>query len=433
MDLYFRNHSITNHNITEMDRKIEKKKFTWQKITVASALLLAVGYFATTSYKNAGVSKLNVVTERLMLDTIHNGVFQEYIPVTGVVQPIKTIFIDAVEGGKVEEKFIEDGAMVKKGQPILTLSNPDLQLNTLNQEANVISQINSIRTTSVMMEQQSLNLQEQALDVEYQIDLTEKRLARNKQLYEDKIIAAIDYEEMVDEFENYLRRQKLLKSRIEKDSVYQELQKIQMEASLDLMERNLVITKKSLDNLTLKAPITGQISGLNLEIGELVNTGENIASIDNLNNFKIQVRIDEFYISRVFLNQEGSFEFAGTRYFMEIKKIYPQVSNGAFLVDMVFKNEFPEGIKRGQSVSVKLQLSADKESQLLARGGFYQTTGGNWVYVIDPQTGNAIKKDVRLGNQNPNYYEVVNGLNNGDVVIVSSYDNFGDKDVLVLK
>lgn len=416
-----------------MDKKIKKKKFTWQRITLVLVAAAGIVFLASNMYQNAGVSKLNVITERLLLDTVQTRVFQEYIPVTGVVMPIKTIFIDAIEGGRVEEKLVEDGAMVKKGQMILKLSNPDLMLSSLNQEANVISQINQIRTTSVMMEQQSLNLQEQALDVEYQIDLTETRLKRNRPLYKDKVIAAVELEEMEAQYENLLRRRKLLTATINKDSAYQELQKTQMASSLDLMERNLTITRQSLDNLIIRAPIEGQLSGLNLEIGELVSTGENIATLDNLNNFKIQVRVDEFYISRVFLNQEGSFEFAGNRFFMKIKKIYPQVTNGAFLVDMVFTDKIPDGIKRGQSVSVKLQLSAEKESQLLAKGGFYQTSGGNWVYLIDPETGDAIKRDIRLGNQNPNYYEVLSGLENGDVVIVSSYENFGDKDVLVLK
>ncbi len=416
-----------------MDRKIKKKKFTWQRITLLLIIGAAAVFLVGNMYKNAGVSKLNVMTDRLLLDTIHTGVFQEYIPVTGVVMPIKTVFLDAIEGGRVEEKLVEDGAMVKKGQTILKLSNPDLLLSSLNQEANVISQINQIRTTSVMMEQQSLNLKEQALNVEYQIDLTENRLERNRELAKDQIIARVELEEMEDEYENLLRRRKLLNATIKKDSAYQELQKTQMASSLDLMERNLDITRQSLENLVVKAPIDGQLSGLNLEIGELVATGENIATLDNLNNFKIQVRVDEFYISRVFLNQEGSFEFAGNRYFMKIKKIYPQVTNGAFLVDMIFTDKVPEGIKRGQSVSVKLQLSAEKRSRLLARGGFYQTTGGNWVYLIDPQSGNAVKRNIRLGNLNPNFYEVLDGLNDGEVVIVSGYDNFGDKDVLVLQ
>ncbi len=416
-----------------MDRKIEKKKWTWQRILLIAIIAAAVIYFGRKMYQSAGTSRLNVVTERLLMDTVHQGVFQEYIPVTGVVQPIKTIFIDAVEGGKVEEKLVEDGAMVDKNQILLKLSNPDLLSNFLNQEANIIAQINQIRNTSLLMEQQSLNLKEQALSVEYQIDLISKRLERNRKLYEGKVVSKVEVEEMEDEFENLLRRKQLLRATIEKDSAYQELQQIQMESSLDLMERNLEITRQSLDNLIVRAPIDGQISGLTLEIGELVTEGENIATLDNLENFKLQVRVDQFYISRVFLNQEGSFEFAGKEYYLRISKIYPQVNNGAFLVDMIFTGDTPEGIKRGQSVSVKLELSAEEEGRLLARGGFYQTTGGNWVYLVDPSSGNAFKRNIRLGRQNPNYYLVEEGLDIGDVVIVSSYENFGDKDELVLK
>ncbi|MCB0602322.1 MAG: efflux RND transporter periplasmic adaptor subunit [Saprospiraceae bacterium] len=416
-----------------MDRKIEKKTWTWQRIAIIVAVVGIAAYLISTMVKSAGTSKLNVQSERLLLDTIKTDVFQEYIPVTGVVEPIKTIYLDAVEGGKVEERLVEDGAMVKKGQMILRLSNPDLMSNFLNQEANIISQINQIRNTSLLMEQQSLNLKEQALNVVYQIDLTSKRLERNKQLYANNVIAKVDLEEMEDEYENLLRRNDLLKKTIAKDSAYQALQQSQMESSLDLMQRNLEITRQSLENLVIKAPIDGQLSGLNLEIGELVTEGENIATLDNLENFKIQVRVDEYYISRVFLNQEGSFQFAGKWYNLRIAKIYPQVTNGAFLVDMVFTDETPTGIKRGQSVSVKLELSAEERVMLIARGGFYQTTGGNWVYVIDPATGNARKRTIRLNRQNPNYYEVTSGLNEGDVVIVSSYENFGDKDELVLK
>lgn len=416
-----------------MDRKIEKKKWTWQRIVLITIIAAAVIFFGRKMYQSAGTSRLNVVTERLLMDTVHQGVFQEYIPVTGVVQPIKTIFIDAVEGGKVEEKLVEDGAMVDKNQVLLKLSNPDLLSSFLNQEANIIAQINQIRNTSLLMEQQSLNLKEQALSVEYQIDLISKRLERNRKLYEGKVVSKVEVEEMEDEFENLLRRKNLLRATIEKDSAYQELQQIQMESSLDLMERNLEITRQSLDNLIVRAPIDGQISGLTLEIGELVTEGENIATLDNLENFKLQVRVDQFYISRVFLNQEGSFEFAGREYYLRINKIYPQVNNGAFLVDMIFTGDTPEGIKRGQSVSVKLELSAEEEGRLLARGGFYQTTGGNWVYLVDPSSGNAFKRDIRLGRQNPNYYLIEEGLDIGDVVIVSSYENFGDKDELVLK
>jgi HlyD family secretion protein len=416
-----------------MDRKIKKKKWTWQRLLLIAVILAAVIFLSLNIFQNAGVSRLNVQQERLMFDTVSHGVFQEFIPVTGVVQPIKTVYIDAVEGGKVEEKMVEDGAMLEQGQVILKLSNPDLLSRFLNQEANIIAQINQIRSTTLLREQQSLNLREQALDAEYQIDLISKRLERNRKLLEKEVVSRVEVEEMEDQYENLLRRKDLLQATIKRDSLSQVLEADQTKASLDLMRRNLDITRQSLDNLIIRAPIPGQLSGFNLEIGELVSQGENIGTLDNLENFKIQVRVDEFYISRVFLEQEGSFPFAGRQYYLRITKIYPQVTSGTFAVDMVFVGDTPEGIKRGQSVSVKLELSAEEEALLLARGGFYQKTGGNWVYVVDPRSGNAHKRDIRVQRQNPNYYEVVNGLQEGEIVIVSSYDNFGDKDELVLK
>ncbi|TNE59264.1 MAG: HlyD family efflux transporter periplasmic adaptor subunit [Bacteroidetes bacterium] len=416
-----------------MDRKIEKKRFTWPRIILGAVGLIVVVYLIASMWKSAGTSRLNVQKERLMADTVSTGNFQEFIPVTGIVEPIRTVLIDAVEGGKVEEKFVEDGAFVQPNQPILRLSNPDLLINYLNQEANIISQINQIRNTSLLMEQQSLNLREQALDVDYQIDITGKRVHRNKELYRDKVIARVEFEETEALFNNLTRRKDLLRATIRKDSAYQALQQTQMESSLDLMQRNLAITRQSLEQLTVRAPIAGQLSGLNKELGESVARSENIGQIDDLSNFKVRVRIDEFYISRVFNEQEGSFQFAGKTYTLKIKKIYPQVVSGAFEADMVFVGQAPEGIKRGQSVSVKLELSAEEQALLLQRGGFYQTTGGNWVYVIDPASGNARKRSVRLGRQNPNFYEILDGLQTGDIVIVSGYENFGDKDELVLQ
>ena len=396
-------------------------------------IVAAVAWAGTSIWKDAGKTKLNVETERLLLDTIHQGTFQEFIPVTGIVQPIKTVFIDAVEGGRVEEKFVEDGAMMKQGQPILRLSNPDLQLNYLNQEANTVAQINQIRNTSLLMEQQSLSLREQALDVEYQLDLYSKRLKRNTELYQSKVVARVDFEEMEDQFEHLNRRKKMLHQTIEKDSLFHRLQQDQMTNSLDLMRRNLAIARQSLDNLTVSAPFDGQLSGLTSELGELITQGENIAQIDDLTNFKIRARIDEFYISRIFTGQVGSFDFDGKNYELRILKIYPQVANGAFEADLVFSGDPPKTIKRGQTLSIKLELSAEKEATLLARGSFYQKTGGNWIYVKAPGDNVARKRSIKVGNQNTNFYEVLDGLQPGEIVVVSSYDNFGDKDELILK
>ncbi len=416
-----------------MDRKIEKKKWRWQRVLPIILIVGLLGFVLQSIYRNSGTSRLNVQPERLLFDTVHEGIFQEFIPVTGAVLPIKTVIIGAVEGGRVESKYLEDGVMVKAGDKILQLSNPDLELNYLNQEANIVQQINQIRLNSLMMEQQSLNLKETALDIDYRIDLLEKRVARNESLHGDGVIAEVEFQETEDEYEHLLRRRDLLSHTIQRDSISAVMQQEQMENSLDLMQRNLNIAGRSLENLTVRAPIAGQLSGLTSELGELIIEGSQIAQIDDLSDFKIRVQIDEFYISRIFTGQAGSFDFAGKKYFLTIQKIYPQVLNGAFAADMLFTGETPQGIKRGQTVSVKLELSAEERALLVARGGYYQETGGNWVYVLEPDGKTARKRDIQINRQNPNYYEVVTGLQEGDIVITSSYDNFGDKDELVLK
>ena len=416
-----------------MDKKIEKKRWPLQKIILVVAAIGAIGFLLSNIYRDAGISRLNVETERLLIDTVKRGIFQEFIPVSGVVQPIKTVFLDAIEGGRVEEKLVEDGAMIVKGQPIIKLSNDDLHRSYLNLEGQLINQINQIRNLSIVKEQQSLNLKEQSLDTDYRIAQLSKRVKRNKSLYADKIISQVEWEAANDEYTYLLNRRKMLKLSIEKDSLSNVIQEEQMEATVDLMKRNLEFAKKSLDNLIVKAPFAGQLSSLTTEVGQLISKGSTIGQIDDLSNFKLRTRIDEFYISRIFTGQTGSFQFDGQTFHLEIKKIYPAVRNGTFEVDMVFTGTTPKSIKRGQTVSIKLALSNETEAMLLARGSFYSTTGGNWVYVINPNNNTAYKKEVKIGKQNPNYYEVLQGLDIGDIVITSSYDNFGDKDELVLK
>ncbi|MEM1324917.1 MAG: efflux RND transporter periplasmic adaptor subunit [Bacteroidota bacterium] len=414
-----------------MDEKIEKKK-PIGKIILMSAGIIGLGFLLMSIYKNTKTSKLNVDQARILTDTIHTGVFKEFITIFGTVEPFKTVYIDAIESGRIEERYLEDGTMVEKGEPILKLSNVDLQLSVLNQEAQIVDQINTIRYQSIVREQQSLNIREQALDVQFQLDLLEKRTRRNRDLIRDSVIAVVDLEETQDEYEHLQRRQQLLEATIRKDSLAQAAQQNQMETSLDLMRRNLEFAKNSLDNLVIKAPISGQISSLDSEVGELLNQGARIAQIDVLDNFKIRARIDEFYISRIFLMQTGSFTMDGETYELSIKKIYPEVSNGTFDVDLVFTNGHPKTIKRGQTISLKLSLSDETESRLLAKGGFFQETGGNWVYVLGTD-GVARKRNIRLGRQNPNFYEVQDGLQDGDIVIVSSYENYGEKDELVVR
>lgn len=416
-----------------MDKKIEKKRFNIKKIGLYTVAIAVLAILISAILRDAGTSRLNVQGERLLTDTINEGIFKEYITLFGAVEPIKTVYIDAVESGRIEEIFVEDGSMVKEGQQIMRLSNPDLQLQVLNQEAQIIQQINTIRSNEVLREQQSLNLRELALNIQFQIDLFDDRTRRNKELFSEKVISQVDYEETKAEYDHLLRRRDLLIATIQKDSLANELQQHQMKTTLDLMERNLEVAKQSLDHLTVRAPISGQLSSMDSEVGELITEGARIAQMDVLDDYKLRARVDEFYISRVFPQQEGSFTMDGQTYHLRIKKIYPTVTNGAFEVDLVFTGDRPENIKRGQTISLKLSLSDETQATLLAKGGFYQSTGGNWVYVIDEGTNVAHKRDIRVGRQNPNYYEVIDGLQPGDVVIVSSYENFGDKDELVLK
>lgn len=417
-----------------MDKKIEKTPWVRiRKIGLSVLGLAALVALYALAYRDSGTSRLNVATERLLIDTINQGVFQEFISISGVVQPIKTVFLDAMEGGRVEEIFVEDGQKVEKGQAILRLANTDLQASYLNQEATLVAQINQIRSTSVMMEQQSLAMKEQALEVDYRIEQLGKTVRRNKLLISDNIISQVEFEQSEDEYQHLLRRKKMLQLTLQKDSLFQQMQQNQMESSVDLMQRNLEFAKQSLDNLLIKAPISGQLSSLNKEIGELISRGENIAQIDLLSNYKIRARIDEYYISRIFTGQRGNFQFDGQAYELEIKKIYPAVNNGSFEVDLVFTQTAPKTIKRGQSLSIKLALSDQSQALLLARGSFYLSTGGHWVYLIDPERNIAQKQEVKIGKQNPNFYEILDGLKPGDRVITSSYDNYKDKEELVLQ
>lgn len=414
-----------------MDRKIKKKFWTTGRIATIAGIVI-VAFLLISAYLNSGKSRLNVQRDRLLLDTIHTAVFKEFITVFGTVEPLKTVYLDAVESGKVEEIFVEDGSMVEKEQPILRLSNLDLQLQAITSEANLINQISDIRYQTIIQEQQSINLRERALNIDLQIDLFGQRTERNRLLYEDSVISEVEYQEARDEYQNLLQRKKLMLVSIEKDSIVQDAQRQRMESTLDLMKRNLEFAQNSLDNLTIKAPIEGQISSLDSEVGELIGEGSRVAQIDVVDDFKILARIDEFYISRIFTQQDASFTMDGKTYQLKIKKIYPEVTNGAFEVDLIFVGDRPDNIRRGQSISLRISLSDETQARLLAKGGFFQTTGGNWVYIMG-EDGIARRRDIRLGRQNPNFYEVQEGLMDGDVVIISSYENYGEKDELIIQ
>jgi len=416
-----------------MDRKIEKKKWTIKKLATYGMGILLLLFVIYNFLLGDSSSKLNVQKERLTISTVSQGPFQEFIPVTGNVVPIKTVYLDAVEGGRVEFKYIEEGTLVETGDKILKLDNTNLHLDIMYREAELFQQINNLRNTRLDMERTRLNLQTQLAQIDYDLRTKKRIYERNKELIQKNLISRFEYEQSLDEF-NYLSRSKELTIETHKqDSVFRVSQIKQLEASIRRMQENLEIVKNKLENLVIKAPISGQLTSLNAEIGESKALGERLGQIDVLDSFKVRVDIDEHYIARIEIGKTGNFEFAGNTYNLEIRKIYPEVLNGRFGVDMYFTDEVPQGIRRGQTLHIRLALGDLSEAILLARGGFYQKTGGQWVYLLDESGEYAVKQPIRLGRQNPQHFEVIEGLRPGQMVITSSYETFGDNDKLVLK
>jgi HlyD family secretion protein len=417
-----------------MDRIIKKKKLTPKRII---GILLA-GAFIVFCIKllvfGDYSAKLNVQSERITISTIREGPFQEYIPVIGAVVPKKTIYLDAMEGGSVEKVYIEAGSFVKKGEKILTLANTDLLLDIMNREAEFFQLTNDLRNARLVMEQNRLYLRSELLELDYQINKLKRTYESEQALIKNKIIPSQQYENTKSEYEYLCNKKEITLQTYQQDSLFRENQIQQIETSLKRMEANLKIVKQKLEDLTIKAPITGHLTALNAEIGESKKRGERLGQIDVLEGFKILVPVDEHYIARINIGQQGEFTFDEKSYQLTIAKIYPEVIDGRFEIDMVFDDNQPEGIRRGQTLHIRLELGNLSTAILLPQGGFYQKTGGQWVYILDDSGEFAVKRKINLGRQNPEVYEVLAGLKPGERVITSSYDNYGDNiDKLILK
>ena len=415
-----------------MDRKIEKKKWPPKKIAAYAGIILVTVIIVFQLFFSDKSSRLKVNQERLVISTVQNGEFQEFIPVIGTVIPIKTIYLDAIEGGTVEEIYLEAGSFVNQGDPILKLANTKLLLDIMYREAELFQQSNNLRNTRLAMEQNALIIKAQILDLEFEIKKTFRDYNNQKSLFGENLIAKQEFEATRDEYDYLNNKLALTLKSYKQDSVFREIQLGQLEVSLVRMENNLEIVKQNMGNLTLKAPVTGQLTSRNAEIGESKTQGERLGQIDVLDGFKILIAVDEYYISRISIGQKGTFTFAGKKHELRVGKVYPEVLNGRFEVDMEFVSEEPEGIRRGQSQHIRLELGDPGEGLLLARGGFFQKTGGQWVYLVDESGEFAVKQPIRLGRQNTEVFEILEGLNPGDRVITSSYDSYGDVDKLLL-
>ncbi len=416
-----------------MDRAIEKKKWPPKKIfwfSLGGLLTIIILY---NLIFGDHTSKFNVQIERISIEEVKEDYFQDYITQTGTVQPISTIYLDAIEGGRVEELLIEEGTMVEENDIILILSNTNLHLDIMNREANLAEQMNNLRNTRLSMEQNRLSLKRQLLDLDYQLGLQKRDYENSINLFKQNYISDKEFEEIEEKYVYLAKTRELVIENQEADSLFREIQVAQLENSVDQMQMNLEFVRQKLDNLKVKAPVRGLLVSVNAEIGEAIGRGQRLGQIHVLDEFKIRLEIDEHYISRVNSNLVGEFDFTGNSYGLRIKKIYPEVRNGRFGVDLIFIDNVPEHIRTGQTFRVKLELGESQMALLVPRGAFYQSTGGQYIFVVDPTGKFAIKRDIRLGRMNPRYYELLEGLEAGERVIISSYDNFGRAEKLILK
>lgn len=416
-----------------MDRVIEKKTWTTGRIAAVSAggaftlLILWMFFFRDNR------SKLYVQQEQLTIAEVTEGKFQEFIPVDGVLLPRNTVYIDAVQGGVVDEVYVEDGAILKKGDPILKLSNANMELSYMDQETRMYDAINNLANTSISIEQLKYTRQKEIADLYYQIDKLKTDFNRKEVFFRDKLISAKEFEDAERDYKHALEQLNITLKLKRLDSISGVRQGQQIASSMERMRNNLELLQKNVDNMTIKSPGDGKLSSFNVEIGETKTAGEHLGQIDIPGGFKVRANVDERYISRIVNGQEAEFDLGGQTYQLVVNKIFTNVTNGSFQVDLVFDGEEPDNIKRGQTLQLRIKFSGETDAVTIRRGGFYQETGGNWIYVVEPGGTYATKRNIRIGRQNIYSYEVLEGLTPGEKVIVSSYEPFGGKEKLIFK
>jgi HlyD family secretion protein len=416
--------------------KTTKQKYQGKYLFVALSTCLFIGVFVftqsnatlTTSGKN-----YNVATNNLVISTIKQAEFAEYLPLRGVVEPEKTIFIDAIDGGRVEEVLIQEGALVKEGQAILKLSNTSLQLNVLAREAEVSEQINNMRNTRLALEQNQLSLKRDVIELDFKVLRLQKQFTRNKALFAKNLISEHAFETVKDELDFQIKYRETVQYSQEKEALLQSQQLKQLAQSIKTLESNLAISRGSLDKLIIRAPSNGQLTFLDAEVGEAKSNGQRLGQVDLIEQYKVTAQVDEFYVSRVGKGQTATFELNQQTYQIDVVKVYPGISNGTFKVDFSISDKaIAKKLRLGQSVQLKFNLSSSESKLQIANGGFMQNTAGSWVFVVDENGVQASKRAIRLGRKNPQSIEVLSGLTEGERVITSSYASFVDAEQLSL-
>lgn len=418
-----------------MDKVIEKKKGIAAAFTKKSVKWWALGAFVilvVVLLLTGRRSVLRVDGSTILTGTARQGEFNDYIRVSGQVQPMTTVQLSPTEGGNVKRIVVEEGSHVNEGDVIVVLGNENLDMQILNSEAELAEKENILRNTMISMEQQKLSVRQEKLSLQIEVRRAHRAYEQNKVLYEEKLIAKEEYLKASEDYELAKDKLELVTDRERQDSLYRSVQIAQMHESLENMRLNMNMIRRRKENLSVKAPISGELGLLDVELGQSVAAGAKIGQINNLDSYKIEAQIDEHYIDRVAPGLEATFERQNEKYSSVIRKVYPEVRDGKFKADFRFEGQQPENIRTGQTYYLNLQLGQSAEAILIPRGSFYQNTGGKWVYVLNADGTKATKRSVRIGRQNPQYYEVLEGLAPGDKVIISSYDALGDKDELLI-
>ncbi|MGD0342511.1 MAG: efflux RND transporter periplasmic adaptor subunit [Bacteroidales bacterium] len=416
-----------------MDKVIERKKGLRPKHVLWGLGILLLVFIIVKLIKSGQVSVFRAEADKITISTVEADTFNDYITVNGQVEPISTIYLDAAEGGKVAERLIEEGAMVKQGDVILRLENRQLYQNILESEAALAEKENYLRTTRMTFEAGLIESRRSILDSQYRLTRKKRTFEQYQTLYDQGLISKEDYLQSKEDYEYESDLLKINKVKAANDSILQVTSIITLENDLNNMRRMLQLVHERLDNLNVKAPVDGQLGMLDAEIGQSIAGGQRIGQINVLTNFKINAQIDEHYIDRVQRGLPASFDRNGAEINLIVKKVYPEVREGQFKIDMVFVGASPENLRTGQTYNIKLELGASEKAIMIPRGGFFQSTGGQWIFVLNEAGTEAVKRQIKIGKQNPQYYEILEGLQSGEKVITSGYELFGDNDKIILK
>lgn len=415
-----------------MDRQIEKKSFlrryAWYIAAAAALVAFLVWIVLGTSANTTTVDASDIT-----ISDVTRGKFDDYVRLNGQVLPIQVVQISPEEGGIVREKVVEEGTRVRKGDVILRLSNSNLDLQILNAEAELAEKQNLLRNTQVAMQQDRLNNRTEQATLDTDCDRKRRAYEQNTRLYKERLISKEVYLQSREDYNLALRKQSLISQRLKQDSIYRHVQMAQMEDNLDNMRKNVLLVRDRKNKLEVRSAIDGELGLLDVELGQNIAAGQNIGQINDLSDFKVQAQIDEHYIDRVRPGLSASFSRDGKTYLLRVRKVYPEVRNGTFRTDFVFVGERPAQMRSGQTFYVELALGKSQQATLIPRGTFFQTTGGNWIFVLDKSGRKAYRRNISIARQNPQYYEVTDGLEPGERVITSGYEAFKDNEVLVIK